>query len=183
MKVVPLARKRVEKYTAGCDRGRHVIYEIRGSIRTPPRTGAYGKIRRKAPLCRWRYQELIVDVMSIDDEILGFSNRWYPRAIACAERRSIGGTAFRLVTPVCFVATKLEAFHGRRTDDLAMSHDLGLVRTALKLSGWRTDPRAGPFWFKTGTVKMRSRKMLIGQNLGWRGVWDEFRNWVLSALT
>lgn len=84
-----------------------------------------------APLCRWRYQDLIVDVMPIDDEILGFSNRWYPRAIASAERRSIGGTDFRIVTPVYFVATKLEAFHGRGTVDLAMSHDLEDVITLV----------------------------------------------------
>jgi hypothetical protein len=84
-----------------------------------------------APLCRWRYQELIIDVMPIDDEILGFSNRWYPQAIASAEKRSIGLTDFRLVTPVYFVATKLEAFHGRGTDDLAMSHDLEDVVTLV----------------------------------------------------
>ncbi|MCC7009927.1 MAG: hypothetical protein IT184_14060 [Acidobacteria bacterium] len=84
-----------------------------------------------APLCRWRYQELIVDVMPIDEEILGFSNRWYQQAIASAERRSIGGMDFRLVTPVYFVATKFEAFHGRGTDDLAMSHDLEDVITLV----------------------------------------------------
>jgi hypothetical protein len=84
-----------------------------------------------APLCRWRYQDLIVDVMPVDDEILGFSNRWYPQAIASAERRSIGGTDFRLVTPVYFVATKFVAFHGRGTGDLAMSHDLEDVITVI----------------------------------------------------
>lgn len=84
-----------------------------------------------APLCRWRYQDLIVDVMPIDDAILGFSNRWYPQAIASAERRSTGGTDFRLVTPVYFVATKLEAFHGRGTDGLATSHDLEDVITLV----------------------------------------------------
>lgn len=84
-----------------------------------------------APLCRWRYQDLIVDVMPIDDEILGFSNRWHPQAIASAERRSIGGTDFRLVTSVYFVATKFEAFHGRGTGDLAMSHDLEDVITIV----------------------------------------------------
>jgi hypothetical protein len=84
-----------------------------------------------APLCRWRYQDLTVDVMPIDDEILGFSNRWYPQAIASAERRSIEATDFRLVTPVYFVATKLEAFHGRGTDDLAISHDLEDIITLV----------------------------------------------------
>jgi hypothetical protein len=84
-----------------------------------------------APLCRWRYQQLTIDVMPIDEEILGFSNRWYPQAIAFAERRSIGGTDFRLVTAVYFVATKLEAFHGRGTNDLSMSQDLEDVITLV----------------------------------------------------
>lgn len=34
-----------------------------------------------APLCRWRYNDLIIDVMPIDEEVLGFSNRWYLPAI------------------------------------------------------------------------------------------------------
>lgn len=86
---------------------------------------------KDAPLCRWRYKDLIVDVMPIDDELLGFSNRWYPQAITSAERRSIGGTDFRLVTPMYFVATKLEAFHGRGTNDLSMSHDLEDIITLV----------------------------------------------------
>ena len=33
-----------------------------------------------APLCRWRYQKIIVDVMPTLESVLGFSNRWYPMA-------------------------------------------------------------------------------------------------------
>jgi hypothetical protein len=84
-----------------------------------------------APLCRWRYRDLIVDVMPVDEEVLGFSNRWYAPAIKSAETRSIGKNEFRLVTPVYFVATKLEAFHGRGANDIAMSHDLEDIITVL----------------------------------------------------
>ncbi len=76
------------------------------AIRTAPALGLTEGSTEGATRCRWRCQELIVDVMPIDDEILGFSNRWYAQAIASAEGRSIGGTDFRLVTPVYFVATK-----------------------------------------------------------------------------
>lgn len=31
-----------------------------------------------APLCPWRRDDLVVDVMPVDEKILGFSNRWYP---------------------------------------------------------------------------------------------------------
>ncbi len=37
-----------------------------------------------APLCRWRRDDLIVDVMPTDATVLGFSNRWYRGAIETA---------------------------------------------------------------------------------------------------
>jgi hypothetical protein len=37
-----------------------------------------------APMCRWRYQHLIIDVMPTDDRVLGFGNRWYRPAISLA---------------------------------------------------------------------------------------------------
>jgi hypothetical protein len=33
-----------------------------------------------APLCRWRRDDLIVDVLPVNERVLGFSNRWYPAA-------------------------------------------------------------------------------------------------------
>lgn len=77
-----------------------------------------------APLCRWRCDDLIVDVMPIDEDVLGFSNHWYPSAIETAQTLSVAGHDIRVVTPVYFVASKLEAFHGRGADDVTLSHDL-----------------------------------------------------------
>ena len=77
-----------------------------------------------APLCRWRRDDLIVDVMPVDAHVLGFSNRWYPAAIETAQTFDIAGHRVRLVTPALFIATKLEAFHGRGEDDVFASHDL-----------------------------------------------------------
>jgi hypothetical protein len=34
-----------------------------------------------APLCRWVQQGTILDVMPLDEKILGFSNRWYRAAM------------------------------------------------------------------------------------------------------
>ncbi|WP_206043921.1 hypothetical protein [Geitlerinema sp. P-1104] len=31
---------------------------------------------KNAPLCRWRYNDLIIDVMPCDESALGFTNRW-----------------------------------------------------------------------------------------------------------
>ena len=77
-----------------------------------------------APLCRWRQGDVIVDVMPTDESILGFSNRWYPMAIDTAQHLDIAGHRVRIVTPALFIATKLEAFHGRGGDDVFASHDL-----------------------------------------------------------
>lgn len=77
-----------------------------------------------APLCRWRRGNVIIDVMPTDASVLGFSNRWYPMAIDTAQRHDIAGHRARIVTPALFLATKLEAFHGRGNADVFSSHDL-----------------------------------------------------------
>jgi hypothetical protein len=62
--------------------------------------------------------------MPTDPSVLGFSNRWYSDAIATAHTLRIAGHVIRVVTPPLFIATKLEAFHGRGGDDIFTSHDL-----------------------------------------------------------
>lgn len=59
-----------------------------------------------APLCRWRYRDLIVDVMPIDEEVLGFSNRWYQPAMKSARTILIAAHEIRIVTPVYFRGNK-----------------------------------------------------------------------------
>ena len=65
-----------------------------------------------------------IDVMPTDEAVLGFSNRWYRPAIASARRVRLGELTVKLIAPVYFVATKLEAFHGRGRGDHSASHDL-----------------------------------------------------------
>ena len=74
-----------------------------------------------APLCRWRRDELIVDVMPVNEDILGFSNVWYSTAIETAQTFDIALHDVKVVTPALFIATKLEAFHGRGADDMQAS--------------------------------------------------------------
>jgi hypothetical protein len=77
-----------------------------------------------APLCRWRRDELMIDIMPVDERVLGFSNRWYSAAIKTAQRVAIASHDIRVVTPALYIATKLEAFHGRGGPDIVASHDL-----------------------------------------------------------
>jgi hypothetical protein len=75
-------------------------------------------------ICRWRYGDLIIDVMPTDETILGFSNRWYVPAISSAISVDLADDRIRLIAPQYFLATKLEAFHGRGEGDYNGSHDL-----------------------------------------------------------
>jgi len=78
-----------------------------------------------APLCRWRQKTTTLDVMPLDAKILGFSNTWYEPAMNHSEERELGGDLkIRLVAPVYFCASKLEAFAGRGKNDFSASRDL-----------------------------------------------------------
>lgn len=78
----------------------------------------------EAPVCRWVYRTLKMDVMPTTP-ILGFGNRWYSGAMRTAsEVRLPNGTLIRMVTAPFFLATKLEAFHGRGHGDFVASHDM-----------------------------------------------------------
>lgn len=77
-----------------------------------------------APVCRWRLGELCVDLMPSDERVLGFSNRWYPLAVAGASRVVLpGGRPVRLIPAPVFLASKFEAFATRGRGDLLSSHD------------------------------------------------------------
>ena len=76
-------------------------------------------------ICRGRQKKTILDVMPIDEKILGLSNRWYKPAMDTAQAHELEpALRVRVVTGVFFVATKLEAFGGRGKNDYLQSHDL-----------------------------------------------------------
>lgn len=78
-------------------------------------------------ICRWVHEAsgLLFDLMPVQPEVLGFSNRWYPYAVQTAEPMELGGgVTIRLVSAVAFVATKLEAFASRGGGDFLTSYDL-----------------------------------------------------------
>jgi predicted nucleotidyltransferase len=80
---------------------------------------------KDAPLCRWQNGEIRLDVMPLDEKILGFSNRWYTAAMQAANQAVLEPSLqIRLITAPYFVATKLEAFKGRGKGDYFTSPDL-----------------------------------------------------------
>lgn len=86
----------------------------------------------EAPVCRWRFEEVIIDLMPSDPGILGFSNRWYHRAVALADKVVLpNGQPLRLISAPVFILTKLDAFRSRGHSDLLLSHDLEDVISLL----------------------------------------------------
>jgi hypothetical protein len=63
--------------------------------------------------------------MPLDERVLGFSNRWYSAAMKTAVKHHIRkDLEMQVVTAPYFLATKLEAFHGRGRKDFLGSHDI-----------------------------------------------------------
>lgn len=78
-----------------------------------------------APMCRWIKHNTIFDLLPLNGDILGFENSWYREAFETATTYQITpATSIRVVTPVYFLATKLEAFTNRGNNDYLGSSDL-----------------------------------------------------------
>ena len=81
-------------------------------------------ISKGAPICRWIYKGIKVDVMPTNEKILGFSNIWYSEGIANKIIKSLpDGEEIFVFSPEYFLAAKFEALKNRGTKDLRQSHD------------------------------------------------------------
>lgn len=77
------------------------------------------------PICAMQLGDLRVDFMPDDKEVLGFSNRWYQGAMQTATPYALApDLTIQLVTPVYFLATKLEAYKGRGNGYALDSQDI-----------------------------------------------------------
>jgi hypothetical protein len=77
-----------------------------------------------APICRWIYNDTLVDVMPVDEEALGFTNPWYESALQhTIPYRLPSGTTIRILDLPWYVATKMAAIRGRGGEDFRFSHD------------------------------------------------------------
>jgi hypothetical protein len=79
-----------------------------------------------APICRYQKASadglLVVDVMPTTDDIIGFSNRWYPQGHR--DRVMVGISSLHATTPLHHLLTKIDAFRSRGASDPVASHDL-----------------------------------------------------------
>jgi len=85
-----------------------------------------------APICRWKKQNIILDVMPTDPSILGFGNRWFAKAFVSAIPYHLpSGKEIRVLPAPYFLATKIEAFEHRGNDDYILSTDMEDIVTVV----------------------------------------------------
>ena len=106
------------------------VHDYHGIEKQVRAQGFSNDMRPDAPICRWVYKSVTLDLMPTVKDILGFANRWYPLALDTAESVVLpSGTSIRLITAPVFIGTKLEAFkdrgkHASGKPDYLGSHDL-----------------------------------------------------------
>lgn len=61
--------------------------------------------------CRWHHGKLTLDVLPLNKEVLGFTNRWCAPALKNAQALTLpNGQSIRVITAPYFLGTKMEAF-------------------------------------------------------------------------
>jgi predicted nucleotidyltransferase len=86
----------------------------------------------RAPICRWEYFGIPVDVMPTDGKILGFNNRWYAAGMANARAAELpDGQKIEIFSVPYLLASKIEAFGDRGHGDFMGSRDMEDIITVL----------------------------------------------------
>lgn len=84
------------------------------------------------PPFRWFWQRLQLDLVPVDEHVLGFANRWYRPGFAAAVMTELApGLTLRHLDAPHFLATKFEAFNDRGGRDVYLSHDLEDIVTVI----------------------------------------------------
>lgn len=82
-------------------------------------------------ICRFKKNDLILDVMPTDPKILGFTNKWYKHGISHAQIVKIADEEIKVFSVPYLIATKIEAFKGRGKNDFLISHDIEDIVTLI----------------------------------------------------
>jgi hypothetical protein len=94
--------------------------------------GFTNDVSEGAPICRWVYKGLKVDVMSPDGEIFGFTNQWYKEGVEKAVQLKSPLPEVKILSLPYFLATKMEAFLGRGHGDYQGSPDMEDIISVLE---------------------------------------------------
>jgi predicted nucleotidyltransferase len=85
------------------------------------------------PPFRWYWNRMQLDLVPLDEKVLGFANRWYRAGFAAAVQTPVAdGLVLRHLSAPYFLATKFEAFADRGQNDVYASHDLEDIMTVVE---------------------------------------------------
>lgn len=85
------------------------------------------------PPFRWFWNRMQLDLVPLDEKVLGFANPWYRVGFEAALSVELpGGLRLRHLTAPHFLATKFEAFKDRGQNDVYLSHDLEDIMTVIE---------------------------------------------------
>ena len=85
------------------------------------------------PPFRWYWNRLQLDLVPLDEKVLGFANPWYQAGYDAALRVAVADDLqLRHLSAPYFLATKFEAFKDRGQDDVYLSHDLEDIITVVE---------------------------------------------------
>jgi hypothetical protein len=75
-------------------------------------------------ICRYKYHDIVVDVMPDDETVLGFANTWYKKGINSCQSMKLDDTEITILNVAYFLATKFEALGSKRHgDDYRLNSD------------------------------------------------------------
>jgi hypothetical protein len=85
------------------------------------------------PPFRWYWNRLQLDLVPLDEKLLGFANPWYRSAYDAALITTVAdGLNLKHLSAAYFLATKFEAFKDRGRNDVYLSHDLEDILTVIE---------------------------------------------------
>jgi predicted nucleotidyltransferase len=85
------------------------------------------------PPFRWFWNRMQLDLVPLDEKVLGFANPWYRVGFDTAVTVELAdGLLLRHLSAPHFLATKFAAFKNRGQNDVYLSHDLEDIMTVLE---------------------------------------------------
>lgn len=85
------------------------------------------------PPFRWYWNRMQLDLVPLDEKVLGFANPWYRAGFETALHATLSDrVVLRHLSATYFLATKFEAFKDRGRNDVFSSHDLEDILTVVE---------------------------------------------------
>lgn len=85
------------------------------------------------PPFRWFWNRMQLDLVPLDEKVLGFANPWYRAGYEASVSIALeDGLSLKHLSAPYFLATKFEAFKDRGGNDVFLSHDLEDIMTVVE---------------------------------------------------